>query len=422
MPTVIKEGRAALVTSVGIFKYMAAYSLVQFASVLILYSIDSNLTDIQYLYIDLFIISVTAFFFGKTESYDGPLVKQTPLASLVSLSPVASLVIHLVLAIAFQGIGYAHLQAQPWYQPFEYNDETAHLGCFENYTIFVISCFQYMILALVFSKGRPYRKAIVTNFGLLAALVVNVAFSVYLTLQPVDNPVARFFELIVPPTIEFRVYVLLYGAANLLLSVLVETLVIDVLFFRKLRYRFHNVEKSRRRFLAVENTLRQEPAWPPLSLYQTVATGSVDGDLGVPGPGADGVDICVETDLGVDMGPMFGESNTNVLNSFFDAYEEEKREEMERMRQAALLHDAGLLEPIDEVDSNVTPTELAAGSPPKETAATATSSPIVIPSAAKHISRLDVNLEPQQLGASAPALNAVEADAPQVNGHHSNSS
>lgn len=58
VPTVIREGRAALVTSFGIFKYMAAYSLCQFVSVMILYSIDSNLTDFQYLYIDLFMITV----------------------------------------------------------------------------------------------------------------------------------------------------------------------------------------------------------------------------------------------------------------------------------------------------------------------------------------------------------------------------
>ena len=64
-------GRCALVTSFGIFKYMAAYSLTQFASVLILYDIDSNLSDIQFLYIDLFLITVFAFFFGLTKAYEG---------------------------------------------------------------------------------------------------------------------------------------------------------------------------------------------------------------------------------------------------------------------------------------------------------------------------------------------------------------
>ena len=37
------EGRAALVTSFGVFKYMAMYSIVQFVSVLILYSVITTL-------------------------------------------------------------------------------------------------------------------------------------------------------------------------------------------------------------------------------------------------------------------------------------------------------------------------------------------------------------------------------------------
>ena len=35
-----REGRAALVTSFGTFKYMALYSIVQFVSVLLLYSVS----------------------------------------------------------------------------------------------------------------------------------------------------------------------------------------------------------------------------------------------------------------------------------------------------------------------------------------------------------------------------------------------
>lgn len=106
---VIKEGRAALVTSFGIFKYMAAYSLVQFISVMILYSIDSNLTDKQYLYVDLGLISIFAFFFGKTESYDGNLVNQVPLSSLISLTPLSSLLLHLATVTIFQVTGRCYL-------------------------------------------------------------------------------------------------------------------------------------------------------------------------------------------------------------------------------------------------------------------------------------------------------------------------
>ncbi|PAV92420.1 hypothetical protein WR25_25555 isoform A [Diploscapter pachys] len=47
VPRVISEGRAALVTSFGIFKYMAGYSLTQFFTVIQLYSIQNILTDGQ---------------------------------------------------------------------------------------------------------------------------------------------------------------------------------------------------------------------------------------------------------------------------------------------------------------------------------------------------------------------------------------
>ncbi|CCO31350.1 hypothetical protein BN14_05390 [Rhizoctonia solani AG-1 IB] len=53
---VIREGRAALVTSFSCFKYMALYSLIQFTTVTLLYSFASSLGDFQFLYIDLFII------------------------------------------------------------------------------------------------------------------------------------------------------------------------------------------------------------------------------------------------------------------------------------------------------------------------------------------------------------------------------
>lgn len=62
--SIVYTGRAALVTSFGVFKYMATYSLTQFCSVLLLYYINTNLADFQFLYIDLFLITTMALFFG----------------------------------------------------------------------------------------------------------------------------------------------------------------------------------------------------------------------------------------------------------------------------------------------------------------------------------------------------------------------
>lgn len=289
VPNIIKEGRCALVTSVAIFKFMAAYSLVQFASVLILYSIDSNLTDIEFLYIDLFMISVFAFFFGKTESYVGPLNKKAPLNSLISFSPVASLLIHLVLAIGFQVIGWLHLKQQTWFEPFVYDEskEFEH-ACYENYTIFTISCFQYIILAIVFSKGAPYRKSIFTNYGFLCSLTLNTIVSIILALAPFTY-LTQQFDLKVPPDMLFRVYLIGYGLVNFLLSLVIEVYLIDKVFFNKLRYKFHNPHKSRRTFLSVENSLRKLVDWPPLTQFGS----DIDSNCGVGSLGSPSASVAI---------------------------------------------------------------------------------------------------------------------------------
>lgn len=43
IPILIREGRASLVTAFGILKYMALYSLTQFISVIILYTVSNDL-------------------------------------------------------------------------------------------------------------------------------------------------------------------------------------------------------------------------------------------------------------------------------------------------------------------------------------------------------------------------------------------
>jgi len=91
VPRVIREGRAALCTSFGIFKFMVSYSLTEFASAIILYGMDSNLTDLQFLFIDICLAMNFAFFFSKTDSFAGPLDPRPPQTSLLSLNPISSM-------------------------------------------------------------------------------------------------------------------------------------------------------------------------------------------------------------------------------------------------------------------------------------------------------------------------------------------
>ncbi|XP_023167868.2 probable cation-transporting ATPase 13A3 isoform X2 [Drosophila hydei] len=264
VPNVIKEGRAALVTSFGIFKYMAAYSLVQFVSVMILYSIDSNLTDKQYLYVDLGLISIFAFFFGKTEAYDGQLNKQVPLNSLISPTPLTSLLLHLAVVVIFQVTGWFHLHQQSWFTPFQPAGEE-HLGCYENYTMFAISSFQYIILAFVFSKGAPYRKPIWSNWPLCLALVINVCIVIYLIVYP-SEWIASFFQIIVPPDMSFRYIMLLYGVAAFISHVFIESFVVENLIFKRLQVRREqNIRTSTRKYMQLEYNIKSFDNWPPIT-------------------------------------------------------------------------------------------------------------------------------------------------------------
>lgn len=67
IPIVIRQGRAALVTSFACFKYMALYSMIQFSQVTILYLKSSNLTDNQFLYNDLITIFPLSMTMGFTQ-------------------------------------------------------------------------------------------------------------------------------------------------------------------------------------------------------------------------------------------------------------------------------------------------------------------------------------------------------------------
>ena len=90
-------------TSFGIFKYMALYSLIQFISVLILYTFDTNLGDIQFLWVDLAITTTVAVFMSRNGAWP-VLIKRRPPGSLVNPIIIASLFAQIFGVAFFQGL------------------------------------------------------------------------------------------------------------------------------------------------------------------------------------------------------------------------------------------------------------------------------------------------------------------------------
>lgn len=87
----LREGRCALSTSFQCFKFIELYSMIQFTTVTLLYSMGSNLTDPQFLYIDLFILIPLSIFMGQTESYKS-LTPHLPAGSLLSMPVLTSVI------------------------------------------------------------------------------------------------------------------------------------------------------------------------------------------------------------------------------------------------------------------------------------------------------------------------------------------
>jgi magnesium-transporting ATPase (P-type) len=224
---VLREGRAALTTSFGVFKFMIAYSLTEFFSVAFLYFFDANLTDFQFLYIDVALIVNFAFFFGMTEAYTGKLCGIPPLTSLLGLVPLLSLIGQMVLVAIAQYVCYYFLTTFPWYVRHTYQGEEAN-ECWENYAIFTVSMFQYITQAVVFSHGSPYRRSVVTNRHLMISFVVMTALCVYITVIPPEW-LSRFLELRMPKDSLLSYVIILVAMIQFIIALLFERVVIEYL-------------------------------------------------------------------------------------------------------------------------------------------------------------------------------------------------
>lgn len=245
VPLVIREGRAALVTSFGVFKFMLCYSLTEFTSVIILYGIDANLTSIQFLFIDIFLVLNFASLFGKTEAYTGKLFPTPPMTSLLSFVPLASIITHMLVIVAFQVGVYHMIQGYEWFVPFQYDpNNPLKYNSYENYAIYSLSMFEYIASAIVFSRGVPYRKPLYTNklfsFSLLAMTIVCA----YMTLYPADW-ILQLFEIKLPPHFDVRPMILLLAAVNLVCCLLMEECVVEMFLNKTLGPRCGKFKKKR---------------------------------------------------------------------------------------------------------------------------------------------------------------------------------
>uniref|UniRef100_A0A8C0YU27 Polyamine-transporting ATPase 13A3 n=1 Tax=Cyprinus carpio carpio TaxID=630221 RepID=A0A8C0YU27_CYPCA len=242
VPNLIREGRAALITSFCVFKFMALYSIIQCLSVALLYSIGSNLGDFQFLFIDIAIILVIVFTMSLNSAWK-ELVAQRPPSGLVSGPLLFSVLTQIIICLGFQIMAFLLIQKLDWYsKPDFYNCFVPHhMDDFTNSTkerikndvnttVFFVSSFQYLIVAIVFSKGKPFRQPSYKNWPFVLSALILIGFLFFIMFFPVAE-IDDFLELVCVP-LSWRVSMVLILLGNTGMSVFIETVVLDVILWK----------------------------------------------------------------------------------------------------------------------------------------------------------------------------------------------
>jgi predicted P-type ATPase len=261
VPDVIREGRCSLVSSFGIFKYMALYSIIQFVSVLILYTMQTNLGDAMFLYIDLVILGAMTLTLASSNPYP-TLVEKRPPGSLVSFSNLFCIIVHIIIVAVIQVSALLFLQSMSWYvanhvdQP---DDEI--ILCWETTTIFLVSSLQYIAVAFAFSRGPPFRMPFYYNYGFALSIVILTAFTAAIAVYP-GQYLARFLELM-PDTdkLKYRLLLLVFPATHLILSVLIEARVAESGWLKAVARKMTGKTEAKSQYKRI---LCQLEDWPPV--------------------------------------------------------------------------------------------------------------------------------------------------------------
>ncbi|CUM63638.1 uncharacterized protein PRCAT00001220001 [Priceomyces carsonii] len=240
---VIKEGRSSLVTSFACFKYMSLYSAIQFVSVTILYQRGTNLGDFQFLYIDLFLILPLAIFMSWSKPYF-KIIPKRPTANLVSPKVLIPMIGHILIILLFQTSIWLKVQKEPWYiKPVPGGDDEVQSS--DNTVLFLFTTFQYILIAIVLSRGPPYREPVHKNRPFTVNVVLAIVISICLFTIDSDSWWGQVFQL-TNLSRGFYWLILICALLNLVIMVSCEHLVFDkvVLLYKKIFLKHTGISKK----------------------------------------------------------------------------------------------------------------------------------------------------------------------------------
>jgi len=248
---ILREGRAALVTSFQCFKYMSIYALIQTFNVAVLYYRGSGLTNLEFLYQDVYIVLPIALTLGMVQP-TSKLSKKRPTENLLSARVLTAMFGQCIIQAVGQIVMAVILYKQSWYiDPETFyeaevaltGDEDADPADYDKSAVFLVAIFQLTATVLAFSSGKPFRRPFYTNILCTISIIIGGVSTIILILVPIPKIIDFIGMLDFEPEQSFRWIILAVALINGAMSILYEIFVVPSVF-RVIKKIFKKKKKS----------------------------------------------------------------------------------------------------------------------------------------------------------------------------------
>lgn len=270
IPLLIREGRCTLTSTFGACRYMICYCFVLLSAVLMMFWDGQKPSEGAYVMIDIVMNLLPPILFGGTEPFSG-IVKRPPIKTMLSFLPQFSIISFIIIQIGVHVFGYYYCLSQPWYEMYHYNrtithyPEPSHSGT----TIISINTMSYVIAAVIFASGPPYRKPFYTNKIYLSVVILEFALATYLIIYP-DEFTSKYMNFKRAPFLHYHLVIYAICLGNFIICYIWEIYFVQGFLFehvvpalRKMKGAIHLYEK-------IDDDISKNTNWPPVGKYETI--------------------------------------------------------------------------------------------------------------------------------------------------------
>nr|XP_048309896.1 probable cation-transporting ATPase 13A5 isoform X2 [Myodes glareolus] len=287
VPHLIREGRAALVSSFGVFKYLTMYGIIQFIGTSLLYWQLQIFGNYQYLMQDVSITLMVSLTMSINHAYP-KLAPYRPAGQLLSPQLLLSVFLNSCFTCIVLVSAFLSVKQQPWYcEAYQYSEcfltnqsnfstnmsvernwtgnatlVPASVLSFESTTLWPIVTFNCISVAFIFSKGKPFRKPIYTNYLFSLLLTSAVGLTIFLLFS--DFPAIYHGMEFIPTILSWRVSILVAALVQFCVAFFVEDAILqnrELWLLIKKEFGFYS--KSQYRIL--QRKLAEDSTWPPVN-------------------------------------------------------------------------------------------------------------------------------------------------------------